>query len=65
MHYYANVAPVWRSIASGNWQLAGEMIRKAASDSRSNIELWSGTMRTLELEDSKGAKVIVIPDSEK
>lgn len=57
VHYYANVAPVWRSVATGNWHIAGEIIRKIATDSRSNIELWAGTMRTMEIQDTKGVKV--------
>ena len=56
-HYYANIMPIWTSVDDGNWELTGSIVRKVAGDTKTNLELWSGGMGTLELEDAKGNKV--------
>lgn len=57
VHYYANVVPVWQSVATGNWLVSGILSRKMAGDVRSDLDVWSGTIGTLKLRDYRGVKV--------
>lgn len=49
--------PMWLSVVQGNWFLTGAIARKIAGDVRSNLDLWSGAIDTLELEDHRRVKV--------
>ncbi|OXU24197.1 hypothetical protein TSAR_013870 [Trichomalopsis sarcophagae] len=38
---YDNTFPIWRSIKEGNWQLIGEIVRKLADQSVSDMEIYT------------------------
>ncbi|XP_014215004.1 uncharacterized protein LOC106644129, partial [Copidosoma floridanum] len=52
--FYETNSPVWYSIAAGNWQLVGELVRKLAADSANDLHVWSGTIDVLKLPDRRG-----------
>lgn len=52
--FYENTVPIWRIIARGNWEHAGEFVRKLAAKSREGVKLWSGTIGQLTLSDLYG-----------
>lgn len=57
LHYYANVMPIWLSVVKGNWFDIGKIAREIAGHVRSDLDIWSGAIGTLELPDIEGVKV--------
>ncbi|XP_031778067.1 uncharacterized protein LOC103317314 [Nasonia vitripennis] len=54
--FYENTVPIWRSIATGNWELSGKFLRNLALDTGIGFLYYSGVIDTLELLDQEGNK---------
>lgn len=48
-----NIVPVWQSINNGNWKLVGEVIRKLAADTLTDLQVWAGGIDILRLSKKK------------
>ncbi|XP_043281697.1 uncharacterized protein [Venturia canescens] len=52
--FYANVVPMWQNINAGNWATMENSVRLYASKRDVNLEVWTGSIGTLRLEDERG-----------
>lgn len=52
--FYENIVPIWRDVAIGNWDLAGEFLRKLVHENKIGFLYYSGVIDVLELPDQKG-----------
>uniref|UniRef100_A0A1I8QE72 DNA/RNA non-specific endonuclease/pyrophosphatase/phosphodiesterase domain-containing protein n=1 Tax=Stomoxys calcitrans TaxID=35570 RepID=A0A1I8QE72_STOCA len=62
-YYYANVAPQFQSINSGNWLRVEEMSRNLAADYGQDIESYNGYFGIVQFPNANGAMVKVYLDS--
>ncbi|CAG5093816.1 Protein of unknown function [Cotesia congregata] len=52
--YYVNTVPMWQNINDGNWEKIEKNVRNYASRRNRNLEVWTGSLGVLELEDFEG-----------
>ena len=53
-YYFANVAPQWQAFNNGNWKYIEQAVRSYAKGSDARIDVYTGTLGTLKLEDDDG-----------
>ncbi|OXU27867.1 hypothetical protein TSAR_003583 [Trichomalopsis sarcophagae] len=50
--FYENTVPMWKSINEGNWKLVDEIIRKLAEETKSDFNIFAGSINTLNINDN-------------
>uniref|UniRef100_A0ABD2XA79 Laminin N-terminal domain-containing protein n=1 Tax=Trichogramma kaykai TaxID=54128 RepID=A0ABD2XA79_9HYME len=48
-YFYLNVLPMWQSINNGNWKSVESLVRRHASESGSDLDVWIGGLGVLQL----------------
>ncbi|KAJ8664870.1 hypothetical protein QAD02_006532 [Eretmocerus hayati] len=51
-YFYVNVLPMWQSVNNGNWKSVESIVRRTASRSSTDLDVWTGGLGILEY-DSK------------
>ncbi|XP_011502648.1 PREDICTED: uncharacterized protein LOC105366035 [Ceratosolen solmsi marchali] len=52
--FYINTVPVWKSIRDQNWNLVEQIVRKVASKQPIELDVWTGGIGNLTLNNSQG-----------
>uniref|UniRef100_A0A6A7G4Z5 DNA/RNA non-specific endonuclease n=1 Tax=Hirondellea gigas TaxID=1518452 RepID=A0A6A7G4Z5_9CRUS len=50
-YYYINVAPQWQTFNNGNWKMLEFDVRELSSVRGSDLTVWTGTWKVLEMDD--------------
>jgi DNA/RNA endonuclease G (NUC1) len=55
--FYINTVPIWKNINDQNWNLVEQIVRKVASKQSNELDVWTGGIDNLSLNNAEGKKL--------